>query len=130
MAGINFTLNFEDVEKIQQAINDYGDNAEDIINQCIHQEGKDRLIRSIENCMPVSDRNKKHAKFSNSLTNKNFNLGVRITTKSKFNYLIFPMDAIGTSTGKSENPFMGKGVENEKDNIVNDILNKLGGLNI
>ena len=74
MAGINFTLNFEDVEKIQQAINDYGDNAEDIINQCIHQEGKDRLIRSIENCMPVSDRNKKHAKFSNSLTNKNLNL--------------------------------------------------------
>ena len=70
MAGINFTLNFEDVEKIQQAINDYGDNVEDIINQCIHQEGKDRLIRSIENCMPVSDRNKKHAKFSNSLTNK------------------------------------------------------------
>ena len=130
MAGINFTLNFEDAEKVQQAIENYGDKAEDTINKYIHGKGKDKLIKSIENCMPVSDRNKKHAKFSNPLSNKNFNLGVRITTKSKFNYLIFPMDAIGTSKGKNENPFMEKGVENVKDNVINEILDALGGLNI
>ena len=110
MAGINFTLNFEDAEKVQQAIENYGDKAEDTINKYIHGKGKDKLIKSIENNMTVSDRNKKHAKFSNPLSNKNFNLGVRITTKSKFNYLRYPMDSIGTSKGKKENPFMEKGV--------------------
>ena len=33
MAGINFTLNFEDAEKIQQAIENYGNKAEDTINK-------------------------------------------------------------------------------------------------
>ena len=52
MAGINFTLNFEDVEKIQQAINDYGDNAEDIINQCIHQERQiNKIYRKLYACI-------------------------------------------------------------------------------
>lgn len=135
MASVNFTLDYEDVEKIQKAINNYENNAEDVINKYLHKEGKKELIDSIKNCMPVSnprkgDEGHEHAKESNSLVGKNLNLGVKITTRPKFNYLIFPMEAIGTSKGKNKNPFMEKGVENVKDNIVNEILDKLGGLNI
>ena len=130
MAGINFSLEYEDVQKIQQAIGNYEDKAEDVINKYIHGEGKDKLINSIHNCIPVSDRNKKHARDADSLTNKNFNLGIRITTKQKYNYLVFTMTASGTSQGTSEKPFMEEGVKKVKDNVVNDILDKLGGLNI
>ncbi|MFR4670875.1 MAG: hypothetical protein ACLT69_13670 [Intestinibacter bartlettii] len=129
MAGINFSLEYEDVQKIQQAIGNYEDKAEDVINKYMHGEGKDKN-KSIHNCIPVSDRNKKHARDADSLTNKNFNLGIRITTKQKYNYLVFPMTASGTSQGKSEKLFMEEGVKKVKDNVVNEILDKLREVNI
>lgn len=133
MAGINFSLDYEDVQKIQQAIGNYEDNAEKVINKYLHGEGKKRLIESIKNCIPVSNSKEeghKHAKESNSLVGKNFNLGVKIMTRQKFNYLVFPMTATGQSKGKNENPFMERGIENIKDNVVNEILDKLREVNI
>ena len=38
MAGINFSLEYEDVQKIQQAIGNYEDKAEDVINKYMEKE--------------------------------------------------------------------------------------------
>jgi hypothetical protein len=126
MAGVDFTLKEEDLTRIQEAIMDFGDDAERVVNDCLANEVKDKLITSITNLIPVSDKNKKHAKSSNPLDGKiRNNLTLWIHTKSKFNYLYFPQNAEGTSKGKSPNDFMDKGIDAEYDNAVNIILEKL-----
>lgn len=126
MAGVDFSLKEEDLARIQEAIMDFGDDAERVVNDCLANEVKDKLITSITNLIPVSDKNKKHAKSSNPLDGKiRNNLTLWIHTKPKYNYLYFPQNAEGTSKGKSPNDFMDKGIDAEYDNAVNIILEKL-----
>lgn len=126
MASIDFSLKNEDLERIQQSIIDFGDDAEGVINDCLANEVKDKFITSITNLIPVSKVNKGHAKTSNSLEGKNRNnLTLLIHTKPKFNYLYFPQMGEGTSKDNSPNDFMEKGIDAEYDNVVNMMLNKL-----
>lgn len=127
MAGVDFSLKAEDLEKIQQSIMDFEGDAEKVINDCLNNEVKEMFTKSITNLIPVSDtEKKKHAKTSNPLDGKvRNNLTLWIHTKSKFNYLYFPQNAEGTSKGKSPNDFMDKGIDAEYDNAVNIILEKL-----
>ena len=126
MAGVDFSLKEEDLKKIQEAIMDFGDDAERVINDCLSNEVKELLTNSITNLIPVSPKSKKHAKTSNPLDGKvRNNLTLWIHTKPKYNYLYFPQNAEGTSKGKSPNDFMDKGIDVEYDNAVNIILEKL-----
>lgn len=126
MAGVDFSLKEEDLGKIQEAIMDFGDDAERVVNDCLANEVKDKLITSITNLIPVSDKNKKHAKSSNPLDGKiRNNLTLWIHTKPKYNYLYFPQNAEGQSRNNSPNDFMEKGIDAEYDNAVNIILEKL-----
>lgn len=126
MAGVDFSLKAEDLEKIQQSIMDFEGDAEKVINDCLNNEVKELLTNSITNLIPVSDKNKRHAKSSNPLDGKvRNNLTLWIHTKPKYNYLYFPQNAEGTSKGKSQNDFMDKGIDVEYDNAVNIILEKL-----
>ena len=126
MASINFTLKDEDLLKIQEAITDFEGDAEKVINECLANEVKDKFINSITNLIPISDRNKRHAKTSNPLDGKvRNNLTLWIHTKPQYNYLYFPQNAEGQSKGNSPNDFMDKGIDVEYDNAVNMILDKL-----
>ena len=126
MASINFTLKDEDLLKIQEAITDFEGDAEKVINECLANEVKDKFINSITNLIPISDRNKRHAKTSNPLDGKvRNNLTLWIHTKSQYNYLYFPQNAEGQSKGNNPNDFMDKGIDVEYDNAVNMILDKL-----
>lgn len=126
MAGVDFSLKEEDLGRIQEAIMDFGDDAERVVNDCLANDVKDKFITSITNLMPVSNKNKRHAKSSNPLDGKvRNNLTLWIHTKSKFNYLYFPQNAEGTSKRNSPNDFMEKGIEVEYDNVVNEMLEKL-----
>ncbi|SFJ33271.1 hypothetical protein SAMN02910355_2248 [Terrisporobacter glycolicus] len=127
MAGVDFSLKEEDLGRIQEAIMDFEGDSERVINDCLANEVRDKLITSITNLIPVSEKNKKqHAKTSNPLDGKiRNNLTLWIHTKSKFNYLYFPQNAEGTSKGNSQNDFMEKGIDAEYDNAVNIILEKL-----
>lgn len=126
MAGVDFSLKEEDLARIQEAIIDFGDDAESVINGCLANEVKDKFITSITNLIPVSDKNKKHAKSSNPLDGKvRNNLTLWIHTKPKYNYLYFPQNAEGQSKNNSPNDFMEKGIDAEYDNAVNIILEKL-----
>lgn len=127
MAGIDFSLKEEDLQRIQNSIQQFEGDCENVINDYLNDEAKNKFIQSITNLIPVSNVNKKrHAKSSNPLDGKvRNNLTLWIHTKSKFNYLYFPQNAEGTSKGKSPNDFMEKGIEAEYDNVVNGILEKL-----
>lgn len=126
MAGVNFSLKAEDLERIQEAIISFSDDAENVINECLANEVNEKLITSITNFIPVSQQNKKHAKTSKPLEGKvRNNLTLWIHTKSKFNYLYFPQNSEGQSKNNSPNDFMEKGIDSEYDNAVNMLLDKL-----
>ena len=126
MARANFGMAAEDVEKLQQAIINYGEGAEKTINDFLKTEASNIFTESIVNLIPVSDRDKKHAKDSSPLkAEQKENLALYIHTKSQFNYLYFPQEAEGTSSGKSPNDFMQEGVDAQYDTVVNQMLDKL-----
>ena len=53
------------------------------------------------------------------------NLSLYIHTKSQYNYLYFPQEAEGTSSGKTPNDFMQHGIDAKYDTVVNQMLEKL-----
>lgn len=125
MATSKFEIKQEDLNKIEEAILEYGENSEKVINDYLNSVAKNKFMAAIKDYMPVSNRRKIHAKTSNSIDSISYNLALVIKTKSKFNYLYFPQTGEGTSKGKSPNDFMEKGIDKEYDNVINGILDKL-----
>lgn len=126
MAGVSFRLHDEDVNKLIQAIQSYKDNAEEAIGDYLENKLPGIVKPSIENLIPVSDRKKAHAKYSDPLTEKmDGKLSVTINTKKKWHYLYFPNEGEGTSKGQEPHYFMEDGLDNQYDNIVNGLLDSL-----
>lgn len=125
MAQTRFTLNDEDIKKIQAVISESKVNAEKVINNYLRTKAPEEIIPSIVGLMPVSERKKKHAKTSDPLKYENYNLSIVVKTRSPYWYLQFPNDATGTSERKAPKEFMEKGLEKVKDSMINDMLNEL-----
>lgn len=126
MARANFGMSVEDVERLQRVIINYDEGAEQVINDYLKTNASDIFIKSIVNLIPVSNVNKTHAKNSNPLkAEQKDNLSLYIHTKNKFNYLYFPQEGEGTSSGKAPNDFMQYGVDAKYDYVVNEMLDKL-----
>ena len=61
----NFEISSEDIDRLQQAIMNYGNEAEQTINETLNNEAKQAFTNSITNLIPVSNRNKQHARNAN-----------------------------------------------------------------
>lgn len=132
MSSVKFSIKYEDIERINKAVQECEGNVEDVINEYLKNKAKKKFIDSITNLIPVSKGKypsqigKIHAKNSKPLTGKLIgNLTLKISTKTEFNYLYFPQMAEGTSEGKQPNDFMEKGIDEVYDNVVNEMLNKI-----
>jgi hypothetical protein len=125
MANAKFELKSEDVEKISKAIAGFEGDAEVAINTYLRDIGRVKMSTAIQNLIPISKVNKKHAKDSDPLKTELFNLVLTIKTKTKYNYLYFPQTGEGTSEGNGPNDFMQDGIDSIYDNIVNDMLEQI-----
>lgn len=126
MAGSFFELNDGDIEKLVASIQNYSGNAEQAIGNYLENELPGIAKPSIQNLIPVSDRNKKHAKNSAPFTeDMEGNLSIYIHTKKPFHYLYFPDEGEGTSKGQAPHYFMEEGMERKYDEIVNGLLDSL-----
>lgn len=125
MANATFELKKEDIERINKAISTFPDNVEVAINTYLSNQGKNKMVNSMENLIPISKRDKDHAKGSNPFRTDLFNLGLTIRTKTKYNYLYFPQMGEGTSKNKGPNDFMQDGLDSIYDNVVNDMLDAI-----
>ena len=56
MAMQEFGLNMEDFDRLQEKIRVYPQNAERKITEYLHGAGYDRISQSIQNAIPVSER--------------------------------------------------------------------------
>lgn len=126
MAGASFSLNDDDVNKLIEAIQRYEDNAEDAISNYLETEVPSITKPSIQSLIPVSDRNKAHARTSAPFTeDMEGKLSIYIHTKKQWHYLYFPDEGEGTSKGQRPHDFMAQGVENKYDTLVNGLLDSL-----
>ena len=126
MAGVRFDLKDEDINKLIEAIRDFTGNAEDAIADALENKVAEILKNSIERLIPVSDRNKTHAKYSAPFTDDmQGKFSVYIHTKKAYHYLYFPDEGEGTSKGQMAHDFTGEGVEREYDSAINILLDAL-----
>lgn len=125
MAKINFEMKREDVEKITNLLSKIPQNAEETINNYLHNEGKTKLVKSITNYIPVSPKTTRHAKMSDWYETKNFNLALQIKNARKFYYIYFPLTATGTSIKKHPNDFFTKGIDVVYDDVVSEMLEEI-----
>ena len=117
----------EGFQELQDKIRLFGEGAEEIINQTLVNEVKELLTPSIVNFIPVSSRNKKHAKHNNPIMGEQeTTLELYLHSKKPYNYLFFPENAHGCKfVGQQPRDFMTKGVEAQMGNAINIMLEKL-----
>ncbi|MGM9534894.1 MAG: hypothetical protein ACI3VR_06560 [Intestinibacter sp.] len=127
MARANFELEAEDIQRIQEAIMNFGDGAEKVINDYLETQANEAFKQSIINLIPVSDRDKAHAKDSDPLKGElSGNLELYIHTKTQYNYLYFPDEGAGAHfVGKGPQDFMQQGVDNKIDEVVDGMIESL-----
>lgn len=126
MANITYTLDQNDFNELLKLTQKNGAEVEKIINDYLHNEAPRKIKSSITGLVPVSDRKKKHAKFSDPFQRQqNFNLAVKIITAKEFNYLVFPDEGLGTSIGNIPQNFTGRGLEAVTSELIDDMTAKI-----
>lgn len=121
---VKFKIDISKQEKLVQSLEQMPTKSEKIINETLESYGKNKLIDSIKELIPISKRDKKHARESNPFKTEMINLGIDIKFKKDFRYLIFPDLGIGKHNLVSQN-FTSKGMDNAHDDILNKLLEKL-----
>lgn len=138
MARSTFTLEAEQVERLQEAMSNYAGYAGKAVDEVLHNQGAKLITEEIMNLLPASGRTwkgkKAAARSAKPFTQENGKMSVTIKTKSAYNYLYFPDDGTNTKNhigfqGKPRE-FMQKGAKNQTARImdlcVNRLINKIG----
>ncbi len=125
--SVKFQLDYSDFEKLTEKFKKIPDETEKLINSYLHREGVSISKRHIIARIPVSTKKGKlkHAKFGNPLRDKPLNLGFEISPFPRFNYLVFPDQALGTSKGKTPKKFMNKGMDDSAEEIINGLTERI-----
>ena len=112
MANETFAIELKQFNELLQRVSKYGTEAETKINDYVHNEAPQKIRPEIIGLIPVSDRNKVHARNSAPVgRQENYNLAVKVITSKEFNYLVFPDEALGNSYKNAPLDFTGRGLE-------------------
>lgn len=124
-----FKINVAEFEKLQDAMKEYQGDTESAINEVLHGEAGTLIENSIQQLIPVSNKNWKGkapaAKTSKSLRSINENLAVSVTTTKKYQYLYFPNDGTNTRRHVGNQQFFTRGGEAVQDEIIERCITKL-----
>lgn len=125
--GMNYSVDAEKSEKLQELLKKLPNQAEDLINDYLESKGSKNMMESIIGFIPVSRRNKKHAKSSKPFKATMHNLGFNIETKGgaaknkgSFGYLVYPNEGRGPKNPIAQE-FVERGMEKENDRIIQDL---------
>lgn len=121
---ISFELDHKENERLIKAMEKVPEKAERLANQLLKTYGVPTLIKSIVGFIPISNRDKKHAKNSQPLKHELINLGFTVKAKPRFRYLVFPDQGIGRSNPIAQEFFV-KGLESSSDQITNKVIEAL-----
>ena len=126
--GGQYQLDFKESSMLQEKMKLIPDEAEKLVNDVLHTKGSKQMMMAIISFMPMSSRNKRHAKNSNPLKIDKLSLGFIIypkggaaKNKNSFGYLVFPDEGRGSSNPFAHR-FFEKGVTKEKDRVLEGII--------
>lgn len=126
---MRLTVEAKDFNRLEEALKDFQGNAEEVINDVLHNFAGPQMQESILRLMPVSNKRwkgkKPAAKTGKSLTQKNHNLGVTVTTTKNYQYLYFPDDGTNTKNHAGNQQFFWRGGEAVKDDIIERCVGKI-----
>lgn len=121
-----FSVNAEDFERLQKAVQSFPGDAEAAINEVLHGYGADTISERIRKYMPVSDKKKgAHAVDAKSLRHTDGNLSTTVRTTNKYHYLYFPDDGTNTRRHVGNQQFFLRGAEDASGEIVDACLEKI-----
>jgi hypothetical protein len=127
--SIKYEVDYNDIKRLQEKFKNVPRNIENLITSILHNEGIARTTTAITERMPISNRTKKHAKYSKWSKSEKINLGFIIKArggaankKGSFGYLVFPNEGRGPHN-PLEQRFMEEGLEKSTPDIL-DILNQ------
>ena len=95
---VRFALKEDDWIRYQEKITQFPEKVKKAVNEYMHTDVRDLMIKSITGEMPKSDRNKRHAKDSEWYVSFNFDQAVTIenklagTRKTSFYYLFLRVE--------------------------------------
>lgn len=122
----NFTLEQKQFNEIMRRVAGYGAEVETALNDYLHLTAPEKIKPAIVGLVPVSDRNKTHAKSAAPFgRQENYNLAVKVITSKEFNYLVFPDEALGTSKGNTPQDFTGRGLEATIPELINEMTARI-----
>lgn len=114
---------------LEELLANYIGNAEEAINDVLHNYAGDRAQEEIRLLIPVSGKRWKGkaapAKTSQSMRNLHGNLSETVTTAKKYQYLYFPNDGTNTRRHVGNQQFFEKGGEAATDDIIERCISKL-----
>ncbi|QPO27014.1 hypothetical protein [Streptococcus suis] len=125
------TLDFSGSTKLAEAMAKIPSKSEEVVNRVLLVRGTKEVMQAIIGFMPVSKREKKHAKYSNPLKERMFNLGFDIVAKGgaamnkgSFGYLVFPNEGRGTHNPIAQ-AFFERGLASREEIILDYVIDEL-----
>lgn len=125
------TLDFSGSTRLLEAMKKVPEVSERVVNDVLKSRGTKEVMQAIIGFMPVSKRDKKHAKFSNPLKEVMFNLGFDIVAKggaaknkASFGYLVFPNEGRGPHNPVAQ-AFFERGLESREEIILDYVIDEL-----
>ena len=120
--GPAYSVDYSVIDKIAKQFGAIPREVENIVNSYIHETAPSKIRPAIMGFVPVSNRQKRHAKDADAFSRQeDFNLGVRVMTAKQFNYLVFPDEGRGTSRINNPQNFTGRGVDAVRDELIEDM---------
>lgn len=123
------TFDAKEVERLQQAMEQFQGDTEATINDVLHNEAGNLAQEAIRRLIPVSGKHwkgkKPAAKTAKSLRNVEGNLSLTVTTTKNYQYLYFPDDGTSTTRHVGDQQFFHRGGESVKDEIIERCINRL-----
>lgn len=124
-----FKIEAKDFDRLVAYIQEYGDGAEDVINDVFESFAVPEVEERITALLPTSGRTwkgkKRPAKTSKPFVHQMLNLAFIIRTKSAYNYLYFPDDGSNTRKHRGNKQFMIRGAEAAVDSVIDQCLARL-----
>lgn len=130
MAKSDFSLKYEQTEKLIEAMREFGTGSGKVIDDVLHNEGGKMISGAIMGLLPMSGRKpwegkKPAARRAQPFRQTNESLSVTVRTKTPYNYLYFPDDGTNTKRHKGQQYFMWRGAENQTDRIIDLCVGRL-----
>ena len=126
----SYELEYDELDELQKAMEDYGEGSRRIINDVLHGEGGLKIKDQIHMLIPSSGRSwrgkRAPAASADSLQQVNTEMmAVTIRSKTAYNYLYFPDDGSNTRKHAGNQQFFMRGAENASESVVELCLGKL-----